>query len=234
MTTSASAPPAPTGASAAADAARGVANAVYLSKHRIEGLTDGIFAVAMTLLVIELKLGEHGAITNAGQLQHALVALLPKGLAWIISFFVLAFFWLGHHRLFQHVRHVDARMLWANIGMLCAASLMPFSSALVGEHAGAFVSQCFYAGNMIVLSATALAMLIIARRSPVLLTAPLSNAVYVGSRFRIVSLIAISMVAIVIASFAPAFATIVFALMPLVGQISRRLAAKAAAAEAAT
>lgn len=234
MMTSTSAPPTPTIVATASDASHRVAGLGYLSKHRIEGLTDGIFAVAMTLLVIELKLGEHGAITTAEQLQHALVALLPKGLAWIISFFVLAFFWLGHHRLFQHVRHVDARMLWANIAMLCAASLMPFSSALVGEHAGAFVSQCFYAGNMIVLSATALAMLIIARRSPVLLTAPLSNAVFVGSRFRIVSLIAISAVAIVIASFAPAFATIVFALMPLVGHISRRLAVKAAEAELAT
>lgn len=225
--------PAPDKPSTAPADLHGAAASGYLSKHRIEALTDGIFAVAMTLLVIELKIGEHGAITNVEQLQHALVALLPKGLAWIISFFVLAFFWLGHHRLFQHVRHVDARMLWANIAMLCAASLMPFSSALVGEYAGAFVSQCFYAINMIVLSATSLAMLIIARGSPILLDAPLSSAIFIGSRFRIVSLIVLSVAALMVAWFAAPFATVVFAAMPLVGHISRRLAAKAAAAEAA-
>lgn len=235
MTLPASPPPAAASTVPAAHAeAHAAAGTGYLSKHRIEALTDGIYAVAMTLLVIELKIGgEHGAITSASQLQHALIELLPKGLAWIISFFVLTFFWLGHHRLFQHVRHVDGRLLWANMGMLCAASLMPFSSALVGEYSGAFVSQCFYAGNMIVLSAAFLTMLIITKRTPALMVTPLSNAIFVGSRFRIGSLIVLSLSALVVAWFAPPFATMVFATMPLAGHISRRLAAKAAAAEVA-
>lgn len=216
----------PTVAAAPAES-HGVAAPGYLSKHRIEALTDGIFAVAMTLLVIELKIGEHGAVTTSAQLQHALVALAPKGLAWIISFFVLAFFWLGHHRLFQHVRHVDSRLLWANIGMLCAASLMPFSSALVGEYAGAFVSQFFYACNMALLSLMTLIMLMITRRTPALMNAPLPDAIYVASRFRIVSLIVLCVAATIIGWFAAPFATMVFATMPLVGHIARRLALNA-------
>jgi len=206
-----------------------------VSKHRIEALTDGLYAIAMTLLVIELKLGgEHGAITTAQQLNHALAALFPKMLAWIISFFVLAFFWLGHHRLFQHVRLVDAQMLWANIAMLCAASLMPFSSALVGEYAGAFTSQCFYAINLAVLALTALWMLYIARKTPALLIAPLADSVFIPSRFRIVSLIVLCAAAIIIGWFAAPFATIVFAAMPIVSYVSRSLAAKAQAAETAS
>lgn len=203
----------------------------YLSKHRVEALTDGIFAVAMTLLVIELKIGEHGEITTSAQLQHALLALLPKALAWIISFFVLSFFWLGHHRLFQHVRHVNGQMLWSNIVMLGAASLLPFSSALVGQYAGGFVSQCFYAGNLAALSSAALWMLVVARKTPSLMNAPLATSLYVASRFRLGSLIALCAAAVVVAWFAPPFATIVFASMPVVGHVSRRLAAKAAAAE---
>mgnify|MGYP000918926654 CR=1 FL=1 len=179
----------------------------------------------MTLLVIELKIGgEHGSITSVAQLHHALTALVPKALAWIISFFVLTFFWLGHHRLFQRVHHVDGRLLWANIAMLCAASLMPFSSALVGEYTGAFVSQCFHAANMSVLSATALTMLVVARRSPTLMIAPLSNPFYVVARFRIGSLLVLCLIALVIAWFAPPFATMAFALMPIAGHMSRRLA----------
>lgn len=207
------------------------AAAAYLSKHRIEALTDGIFAVAMTLLVIELKVGEHGEITTSAQLQYALVALLPKALAWIISFLVLAFFWVGHHRLFQHVRHVNGQMLWSNIVMLGAASLIPFSSALVGQYSGGFVSQCFYAGNLAGLSISALWMLVTARKTPSLMNAPLATSIYVASRFRLGSLIALCMAAVIIAWFAPPFATIVFASMPVMRIVSRRLAAKAEAAE---
>ena len=203
----------------------------YLSKHRIEALTDGIFAVAMTLLVIELKIGEHGDIATAAQLQHALVALIPKALAWVISFFVLSFFWLGHNRLFQHVRHVNGRLLWPNIMMLAAASLMPFSSALVGQYTGSFVSQCFYAGNLAVLALAALWTLFIARNTPALMNAPLATSMYVASRFRLGSLVALCAAAVVVAWFAPPFATMVFASMPFLGYVSRRLAAKAEAEE---
>ena len=63
-----------------------------LSAHRVEALTDGIYAVAMTLLVIELKLPDHSQIHGADDLAQALANLLPKVLAWVISFGVLAFF----------------------------------------------------------------------------------------------------------------------------------------------
>ena len=62
----------------------------YLSKHRLEALTDGIFAVAMTLLVIELKIPETAQIKVPEDLIAALLHLLPKFIAWLISFFVLA------------------------------------------------------------------------------------------------------------------------------------------------
>ena len=71
-----------------------------LSIYRGEALTDAIYAVVMTLLVIELKLPDHTLIHGANALAQALADLLPKVLAWVISFFVLAFFWFGHHRVF--------------------------------------------------------------------------------------------------------------------------------------
>ena len=97
----------------------------YLPLNRSEALTDGIFAVAMTLLVIELKLPEHGLVHSAGDLHAALLALLPKAIAWVLSFFVLALFWIGHHRVFAHVRRADARLVVFNLLELAAVSLMP-------------------------------------------------------------------------------------------------------------
>ena len=115
-----------------------------LSKHRLEGLTDGIFAVAMTLLVIELKVPEHDACTARQTWPRASLRLAPTFAAWIISFFVLAIFWFSHHRLFHYVRVVDGGLLWLNILYLGFVSLMPFSSALAGTHARILFSQIFY------------------------------------------------------------------------------------------
>jgi uncharacterized membrane protein len=119
-----------------------------ISKHRIEALTDGIYAVAMTLLVIELKLPAHELIHTEDDLIVAVINLLPKFLAWVISFLVLALFWLGHHRLFNVVRHVDGKLLALNLVQLGFASLMPFSSALSGEFGKALFSQVFYSANI--------------------------------------------------------------------------------------
>ena len=88
----------------------------YLNKHRLEALADGIFAVAMTLLVIELKIPETAHITTQEQLIAALAHLIPKFIAWLISFFVLAIFWASHHRLFHYVRVVDGKLTWMKIG----------------------------------------------------------------------------------------------------------------------
>ena len=122
-----------------------------LSKHRLEALTDGIFAVAMTLLVIELKLPEHATVHGPSDLATAVVHLIPTFVAWIISFFVLAIFWFSHHRLFHYVRNVDGRLLWLNVLYLGFVSLMPFSSALAGEYPRMLFSQWFYSSNMILL-----------------------------------------------------------------------------------
>ena len=68
-----------------------------LSKHRLEALTDGIFAVAMTLLVIELKVPQHETVRDPLDFAAGIGHLIPTFIAWIISFFVLAIFWFSHH-----------------------------------------------------------------------------------------------------------------------------------------
>lgn len=197
-----------------------------LSKHRIEALTDGIYAVAMTLLVIELKLPAHESIKTQADLINAVGHLLPKFLAWVISFLVLALFWLGHHKLFHCVRQVDGRLLALNLVQLGLVSLMPFSSALSGEFGATLFSQIFYSMNM---SLLALLALLIARhiyRHPELCHPPLSKGAYLGSRFRIAGLIVISAVAVGIASVLPAGGNVAFMLMMVIGPLSRRIEAR--------
>ena len=197
----------------------------YLPLNRSEALTDGIFAVAMTLLVIELKLPEHGLVHSAADLNAALLALLPKAIAWVLSFFVLALFWIGHHRVFAYVRRADARLVALNLLELAAASLMPFSSALSGEFGGQLVSQIVYSTNMAALGITALLVLRHVRSHPELCTAPMPLGAYEGARMRILGVVLVSAVAVVITALVPiaAIGNTAFMLMALISHWSRRL-----------
>ena len=200
------------------------------SPHRIEALTDGIYAVAMTLLVIELKLPDHAAIRSADQLADGLVHLLPRFIAWAMSFFVLAFFWIGHHRSFGHLRRTDATLVWLNITQLAFVSLMPFSCALVGEHGNVLVSQIIYSINMALLAVFGLLITRHVFANPDLSASPMSLGMYRGARIRLWGLIVISVVAVLIAMVvsSPGAGDAAFALMAIISPLSRRLERKAA------
>jgi uncharacterized membrane protein len=199
-----------------------------VSKHRIEALTDGIYAVAMTLLVIELKLPAHELIHSQEELVAAVINLLPKFIAWVISFLVLSLFWLGHHRLFNQVRHVDGKLLALNMVQLGLVSLIPFSSALAGEFGKTLFSQVFYSLNMTALSVMAILIARYIFRHPELCVHPVPEYVYHGARFRIGGLIVISAVAVLIAMLIPSAGNMAFMLMMVIMPISRRIEARGA------
>ncbi len=193
-----------------------------LSVHRSEALTDGIYAVAMTLLVIELKLPDHALIHSAQEVNAALLGLLPKVVAWCISFFVLAIFWFGHHRTFSHVRRADGRLIALNIGQLAFVSLMPFSCALVGEHGREFASQLVYSLNMSGLAVMALLTSRHIRRHPERALMAMPEPSYRGVQIRLYGLILISAVAVGINHVVPTAGNVAFVLMAAIMPLSRR------------
>jgi uncharacterized membrane protein len=205
----------------------------YLPLHRSEALSDGIYAVAMTLLVIELKVPDAAHLRTSEELAEALLALGPKVEAWLISFFVLALFWTAHHRIFSHVRRADAKLVWLNLFQLAFVSLMPFSCALIGEK-GVLLSQAVYSFNMAMLGVTALWITRHVHRHPELAPTPMPLATYRGSRLRIVGLIVISVVAVAIAAVVPwpGAGNMAFMLMAVLTPISRRMEQRALAREA--
>lgn len=195
----------------------------YLPLHRSEALTDGIYAVAMTLLVIELKVPE-AALHTAAQMADALIALQAKAFAWLISFFVLAIFWTAHHRVFSHVRRADSKLVWLNLVQLAFVSLMPFSCALIGEK-GVLLAQVVYSVNMTMLGITGLWIVRYVHRHPELGSEPMPLATYKGARLRIGGLILISVVAVALAAFVPwtGAGNMAFMLMAVISPISRRM-----------
>jgi uncharacterized membrane protein len=98
-----------------------------VSKGRLEAFSDGVLAIVITIMVLELRPPEGAAFED-------LFALWPKLLAYAMSFAYIAIYWVNHHHLFQAVRTVSGRVLWANILLLFALSLVPFATAWMGEH----------------------------------------------------------------------------------------------------
>lgn len=111
-----------------------------LPTQRIEALSDGVFAIAMTLLVLELRVPEVGA----GGVAAALGLVAPKLLAYALGFVILATLWIGQHFQFVFVRTMDRRLLWINLVFLLVVSSLPFGVALLGSYPTDAVAVAFY------------------------------------------------------------------------------------------
>jgi uncharacterized membrane protein len=101
---------------------------------RIEAFSDGVFAIIVTLLVLELKVPTLDDHRSIGELAHQLLELLPKFLSWLISFVIVCKFWLNHHHVLGLARHANYAMVWLNSIFLMGQSFIPFPTALMGEY----------------------------------------------------------------------------------------------------
>lgn len=107
------------------------ARVVGLPPGRLETLADGIFAIAMTLLVLELQIPE---AAGAGDLGVRLASLWPKFATFFISFVVLGVYWFGHHQIFHFVVRVNRTLVWLSILFFMGAALVPFVAFVMGAH----------------------------------------------------------------------------------------------------
>src|SRR5689334_18901802 len=115
--------------------------------HPLERLiffSDAVFAIAITLLIIDVRPPHLGS--RASDVEHlmALANLIPSFVAFFISFFVIGAFWMGHHRAFSLARHWSPDLLFPNILMLAAIVFMPFATAYMGMNMGQRVPTVLY------------------------------------------------------------------------------------------
>jgi uncharacterized membrane protein len=101
---------------------------------RIEAFSDAVFAIVVTLLVLELKVPALKDHASVAELAHQLVELAPKFLSWLISFIIVCKFWLNHSHLLSLARHADYGMMWLNSIFLMGQSFIPFPTAMAGEY----------------------------------------------------------------------------------------------------
>jgi uncharacterized membrane protein len=114
---------------------------------RLCAVSDGVYAFALTLLVLDLKVPEVAGITNP-QLTTDLFQQLPNFFAYVISFSVVAFFWMNHHRIFQSVTSCDSRALVLNFAHLLFISLTPYAASLIGHYEGDRIATIVFSANL--------------------------------------------------------------------------------------
>jgi len=100
---------------------------------RLEAFSDGVFAIAITLLILEIKVPTGAEIQQQG-LTRALVDRWPSYLGYVISFVTIGIMWVNHHALFTYIRRADRTLLLANLGLLMTVSFLPFPTAVLAEH----------------------------------------------------------------------------------------------------
>jgi TMEM175 potassium channel family protein len=123
-----------------------------LTTDRLEAFSDGVFAIAITLLVLQIGVPEAGE----GELWHALAAEWPSFAAFTVSFFVIGIIWVNHHGVIDRLQRVDRTVLFLTLALLFFVAFIPFPTALLAEHLDAGVDEgvaaAVYMGAMSLIS----------------------------------------------------------------------------------
>ena len=110
-----------------------------MGKGRLEAFSDGVIAVIITIMVLELK-APHGTELAA------LAPVAPALLTYVLSFVFVGIYWNNHHHMLHAAQHIDGRVLWANLHLLFWLSLVPFTTSWVGEYPRAAIPTALYGG----------------------------------------------------------------------------------------
>lgn len=123
------------------------------SVERLAALSDGVFAIAMTLLVLDLRVPVQATIHSDQELAHALLLIAPRLVMFAMSVMTLGIFWVGQQTQLNHLRRSDRSLSWIHIAFLGIVSLIPFSTAVLAEYPRYRTALLAYWVNLLLLGA---------------------------------------------------------------------------------
>lgn len=136
--------------------------------ERIAGLSDGVFAIAMTLIVFEIRVPDPASIHSEADLWAALQTLAPRLVTYLLSFLTLGIYWSGQQTQLNHLARGDRHLTWIYIGFLAGVAIMPFSTSVLGEFIDLRLALIVYWLNFALLGAILYAAWIYAIHSDLL------------------------------------------------------------------
>ena len=190
--------------------------------ERLILFSDAVFAIAITLLVIEIKIPEiHEEDLSDKKLMHSLAELIPKFIGFLVSFFIIGQYWAMHHRMFGYVVNFNPKILRMNLVFLFGIALMPFSTGFYSEYAGraVLVPSIFYTCNIILLGWLSFSMWRYLGKSNGTLTENLRPDLVRYSAYRAVTVPVIFIIMTLLYSWKPIVASFIPALIPVANRV---------------
>jgi len=169
-----------------------------LAFERLLFFSDAVFAIAMTLLAIDIRLPEGPA---GGDMAQRIASLAPQVVAYVVSFFQLAQFWNAHHQLFRYIVHYDAWLVGLNMAFLLLIAFLPVPTSVLGEHGVGPITVTFLASCLTLVALSELGLWLHASRA--LVARHVSKKTRRGITIKIVIVAAVFAGSIVIAQFSP-------------------------------
>lgn len=136
--------------------------------ERVAALSDGVFAIAMTLLVLEIHVPELPELTTDGDLWNGLLLLGPRFVTYLLSFLTLGIFWAGQQTQMNHMARADRDLSWIYVAFLAFIAIMPFTTSLLAEHISLRLALIIYWANIFVLGSILYLAWVYARRAGLL------------------------------------------------------------------
>ena len=143
-----------------------------MNKQRLEAFSDGVFAIVITLLILDIRIPE----VQPAVLPAALVTILPQLLTYVLSFFIVGLYWHLHHQVAAQVKQIDGAFIWLNLVWLLFVSVLPFPTALLGRYPLQPVPLTIYGINLILVNVTGFVILVYFKNHPELRFQPMSSA----------------------------------------------------------
>jgi uncharacterized membrane protein len=197
-----------------------------LPKSRIETLCDGVLAIAMTLMIFNIRVPEMPREQAGSRLAGELFQLWPRFVVYVVSFVMLGIYWVGHHNQFHYIRRTDRVLLWINIVFLMFVTLIPFSTALMGQYPSQRLSVDIYAITLILVGISLYIHWWYATSSHRLVDEELDPQLITLAKRRIIRAPVILLLAVAVSFFSVKLSVILCAIVPIVyivpGRIDRK------------
>jgi uncharacterized membrane protein len=132
-----------------------------MSKNRLEAFSDGVFAIVITLLILDVRFPADKPLT-----VETLWSVAPHVWAFVLSFVIVGVYWVSHHNMLHFIRKVDRQLLWLNLTLLLLIVFVPFPATLLGQHSDNQLAVMLYGLNLMLVNAAGTAMWLYATARP--------------------------------------------------------------------
>ncbi len=194
-----------------------------LKTSRIEALSDGIFAIAMTILVLSFEpIFNQPTTGNERYLIRSLMKLWPDFVHYVESFIILGVFWYQHHRQFHFIRSVDKAMLFINIAALMFIGLIPFSTVILGDYSNTRTAALLFEFNLLIAGLIFFAHWAYSTHKRRFVNADLKQDVIEFYKKRNLLIPAVSLCAIFVSLILPKLGVMLYFLVPVILLVWRR------------